>query len=234
MAELIGIVGGPGTGKSSSILPNEELDIKGLNPKKTVLINIAGKGLPMKGWKKFYTEFEGKTGNFRVSDNSEDIVKMLEYIDNNRPDIINIVLDDSQYIMGFEYMDKALRQDWFKFNEIGKHMFDIFKKARTLRSDIKVFILTHSDEIQQDLVTVRKMKTVGKLLDNSIDLEGMFTVDLYTNVLWHRKEQKSEYRFVTNKTEDYPAKSPYGMFKDLYIPNDLGFVSDKVDEFYNG
>ena len=138
-----------------------------------------------------------------------------------------------QFIMGFEFMNRAMETGFAKFNIIGKKMFDVLNTARLLRDDIKVFALTHSEEIQKDFDTIRKMKTLGKLLDSAITLEGLFTVLLYTHTEWDDKAEKSTYHFITNKTGEYPSKSPYGMFRNIKIPNDLGYVSEKVDEYNN-
>jgi len=234
MSELIGVVGGTGTGKSTAVLGNEQLSIKGLDPKETVIINVSGKPLPKKGWKKLYTEFKGETGNYLVTDNSAKIMKALEFINKNRPEITVIVIDDLQYIVGFEYMRKALEKGYDKFSAMGKHLFDVVETGRQLREDLKVFVLTHSEEIQKDFETVRKMKTFGKMFDQNITLEGLFTTILYTHTEWDDKENKGNYYFITNRTADYPAKSPVGQFDDIQIPNDLGYVVDKINEYNNG
>lgn len=232
---LVGVVGATGTGKSAAIFGNKELGIEGLNPTETFLINIADKPLPIKGWNKHYTEFMGeKGGNYLSTNSPELIVKAMSIVNSSRPDIKNIVLDDMQYIMAFEFMSKALRKDWDKFNEIGKHMFDVLNAARSLREGMKFFALTHPEEVQKKggFDTSLKMKTVGKMVDQFITLEGLFLVVLYTDVVWHEKEEKADYRFITNKTNDYPGKSPYGMFDNIAIPNDLGYVVRKIDEYY--
>lgn len=233
MSELIGIVGPSGCGKSTSIFKNEAIGIKGLDPAETVLINVAGKPLPFKGWKKMFTDFKGDTGNHLITDKADKIVKALIYINENRPEVKNIVIDDSQYIMGFKFIDKAMEKGYDKFNLLAKEYLAVLNTGRSLREDLKVFILTHSEEIYKDFEVVRKMKTLGKMLDQAITLEGLFTVLLYTHSTWDEKEAKAHYYFVTNKTSEYPSKSPIGMFDDIYIPNDLGYVADKIDEFNN-
>lgn len=75
------------------------------------------------------------------------------------------------------------------------------------------------------------MKTVGKMINDYLTLEGLFTVILYSRVT--NDNNKIQYQFITNNDGQYPGKSPYGMFKELYIKNDLGYVSEKIDE-YNG
>jgi hypothetical protein len=77
------------------------------------------------------------------------------------------------------------------------------------------------------------MKTVGAMVDAYLTLEGLFTVVLYTTVN-KVGDNKINYQFVTNNDGKYPAKSPYGMFKDIYIQNDLGFVSDSIDKYNEG
>lgn len=68
--------------------------------------------------------------------------------------------------------------------------------------------------------------------DAYITPEGKFEIVLYGKTLFDNKEKKSVRVFVTNFDGEYPSKSPVGMF-DLYIPNDLGYVIDKVEEYYN-
>lgn len=232
MSELIGIVGATGTGKSTAIMQDPELGITGLDPETTFIINIANKPLPFKGWKTIFTPLtkEGK-GNILNSDNPSDILKTLDYIDKVRTDIKHIVIDDFQYILAFEFMAKALEKGYEKFSIMAKNAFDILNKGRKLREDLKVFVLTHSEEYQKDFETVRKMKTIGKLLDDKVTLEGLFTVLLYTHSEWDDKAEKGTYFFITNRTNDYPAKSPVRMFDSIKIPNDLGYVSNKINEY---
>ena len=225
MSELIGIVGEPGTGKSTAI--------RTLNPKETAIISCIGKPLPVKGWKKNYTPFKGTEGNFFISDLANEIIKCMVHISDKREDIKNIVVDDWQYTMSNEYMKRASEKGFEKFTEIGRNAWSVLNKSKSLREDIKVFILTHSDTQPGEFGAppVIKIKTIGKLLDDKINPAGLFSVLLYTDV--NKKENgEMEYRFITNNDGHYPAKSPMEMFKDLYIPNDLGFVVKTIDEYY--
>jgi predicted amino acid-binding ACT domain protein len=232
MSELIGIVGPSGAGKSTSIFKNESIKIEGLPVEETFIINIASKPLPLRGWRKVFIPIDGKgEGNILASDDSAKIISALKFVSNNRPDIKYIILEDYQYVMAFEFMAKALEKGFEKFSVLAKHAFDILNTARTLRENLQVFVLTHSEEIQKDFETVRKMKTIGNLLDSKITLEGLFNVLLYTHTEWDDKSQKGHYYFITNRTNDYPSKSPIGMFDDIQIPNDLGYVSAKINEY---
>jgi len=233
MSELVGVVGATGSGKSTSIFPSKDLGIIGLDHEKTILISVAGKPLPMKGWKTIYTSMKGNEGNLLVTDDANKIIKALIYISESRPEIKTVVIDDFQYLLAFEFMAKALEKGFDKFSIMAKHAFDVLNVGRSLREDLMVFVLTHSDEIQRDFETIRKMKTIGRLLDDKITLEGLFTVLLYSHTEWDDKAEKGSYFFVTNRTNDYPAKSPVGMFENIMIPNDLGFVASKIVEYNN-
>jgi len=230
MAEFIGIVGPSGTGKSTSYGQVPELDIKGLDPKTTVVINVAGKSLPFRGWKKNYTEFKGKNGgNYIATADYATIVKAIGVISNDRPEIKNIVLEDAQYIMAFEFMNRAGETGYKKFSDIGVHFNAIRNAVMNSRDDLKVYALWHPEVDNEGKMS---MKTVGKMVNDYLTPEGLFTIVLYSKV--DTKDKKAEYHFITNNDGNYPAKSPVGMFEELEIPNDLGFVEGKVDEYYNG
>lgn len=111
-------------------------------------------------------------------------------------------------------------------------MFDVINAGISMPGDKNFFLLTHSDEDNG----VMKMKTIGKLLDEKIVLAGLFTYVLYTVV--KNTPKGTEYYFATNRTVDdryvqIPAKSPIGVFKDILIPNDLGLVLQKIEEYEN-
>lgn len=225
----IAIVGKSGTGKSSSYGQFPTLNIKGLDPKETAIINVAGKDLPFKGWKKLYSGKISDGGNYVETSDAASISQAIKFISDKRPEIKNIVLDDGQFIMAFEFMAKAKQTGYGKFADIGVNMGKVVDAAKNTRSDLKVYFLWHPEN---DREVGYKMKTVGAMLDNYITLEGLFTVILYTKVS-KGMDNKPKYEFVTNHDGEYPAKSPIGLFDDLYIPNDLGLVSDMIDKYNN-
>lgn len=106
------VLAASGFGKSTSLGEIPELNIKGLNPKETFLITATNKGLPFRGWTKNYVHVpQGeapKTGNFLISNNGDEIRKNMEYFIKNRPDIVNYVIDDANYVMQDYYMDNSL------------------------------------------------------------------------------------------------------------------------------
>jgi len=132
--------------------------------------------------------------------------------------------------MGFEYFDKADEKGFDKFTSIGKNGAMPLIKAIDLRDDLKVFVLTHAEEISENFKPKRKIKTIGKLVDNSLTMEGLFTIVLFTDTS-RNDDGTINYRFQTNNDGTCTAKSPEGMF-DEYIENDLGLVAKSVDEYY--
>lgn len=90
----IAIVGKSGTGKSTSYGNFPDLNIEGLNPKETVVINVSGKDLPFRGWMKKYTGKISEGGNYFESSDAVKIANAIDHISNKRPDIKNIVIDD--------------------------------------------------------------------------------------------------------------------------------------------
>ena len=103
----IAIVGESGTGKSSSFGIIPEIGVNGLNPKTTAIFNVAGKDLPFRGWKKHYNGKLTDGGNYLESSDATQIAKAINYISESRVDIKNIVIDDAQYVLAFEFMRKA-------------------------------------------------------------------------------------------------------------------------------
>jgi len=221
-SKLVGIVGATGTGKSSSI--------KHLNPEETYIINVAKKELPFKGSEKLYN-VENK--NYKEVDDANEISRLLKTISDKAPHIKNIIIEDSNYIMGFNIVAKATEIGFTKFSIMARDMVDLFRTARQLRDDITVFYLTHPEEIMDggDVIGY-KIKTAGKLIDNQVLLEGLLTVCLYTSVE-ETKDGSAIYSFVTNRYKKMPAKSPAGMFNDVKIPNDLQLVVNTLNEYYN-
>jgi len=226
----IAIVGKSGTGKSTSYGHIPELGIKGLNPKTTVIINVSGKDLPFRGWVKMYTGHPKDGGNYLETSDADIIAKSIKGISDTRPDVTDIIIDDGQFIMSFEFMRRAKENGYGKFSDIGVNIAKIAEASRNTRKDLKVYFLWHPEE---DKETGFKMKTIGKMVDDYLTLEGLFSVILYTNVS-KGADNKIQYQFVTNNDGKYPAKSPVGMFKDIYIPNDLSVVSELIDQYNHG
>lgn len=221
-SKLVGIVGSTGTGKSTAI--------KHLNPEETYIINVAKKELPFKGSEKLYN-VENK--NYKEVDDANDISRLLKTLSEKATHIKNIIIEDSNYIMGFSMVEKAEEVGFRKFSIMAKDMVDLFRTARKLRDDITVFYLSHPETIEDSGEIIGyKIKTAGKMIDNQVLLEGLLTVCLYT-LVEENKDGTASYQFVTNRYRKMPAKSPDGMFDQIKIPNNLQLVVDTLNEYYN-
>ena len=220
-SKLIGVVGQTGTGKSTSI--------KHLNPAETYIINVAKKELPFKGAEKLYN---AELKNYKEVDDANEISRLLKTISEKAPHIKNIVIEDCNYIMGFNIISKATEVGFTKFTLMARDMVDLFREARRLRDDIKVFYFTHPETIEDGGEIIGyKIKTAGKMIDNQILLEGLLTMCLYTFVE-DSKDGSATYNFLTNRFRKFPAKTPDGMFSDVKIPNNLQLVVDTIDAYY--
>ena len=219
-SKLIGIVGETGTGKSTAI--------KHLNPEETYIINVAKKELPFKGSEKLYST-ENK--NYKEVDDPVKVTRLLRTLSEKAPQIKNIVIEDSNYLMGFRMVDKATETGFTKFSVMAKDMVDMFRTARTLRDDLVIFYFSHPETIEDSGEIIGyKIKTAGKLIDNQVLLEGLLTVCLYTNV--EDTKDGANYSFLTNRYRKRPAKSPDGMFEEIKVPNNLQLVKDAIVEYY--
>lgn len=221
-SKLIAIVGPSGSGKSTSI--------KSLDPKETFIINVARKELPFRGAEKMYNKDKK---NYMEVDDLQQITALLGTINEKAPHIKNIIMDDAIYTMSFLMMKKANEVGYAKFTNLAKDVTSMLTTARRLRDDLKVFYLTHSENVEDEgRIVGQKIKTIGKMLDNQVVLEGLFTIALYTHID-EDKEGNATYHFVTNRWKNYPAKSPMGMFEETLIDNDLQNVVNIIDSYYN-
>lgn len=221
-SKLIGIVGATGTGKSTSI--------KHLNAEETYIINTAKKELPFKGADKLYN---AEKRNYKEVDEITEITRLLKTISEKAPHIKNVVIEDSNYMMAFRMADKATEVGYTKFTILARDMVELFREARKLRDDMKIFYFTHPETIEDSGEIIGyKMKTSGKMLDNQITLEGLFTICLYTHVE-ENKDGSVSYYFITNRFKKYPAKSPEGMFNEIKVDNNLQKVVDTINDYYN-
>lgn len=226
MAELLAIVGESGSGKTTSI--------RNLDPEHTFIISTTGKRPGIKGANKKYPTFtvaDGKiSGNFFATSNVDKIGQMLQIIDKKMPHITTVVIDDYQYVMGFEAMDRAKEKSYDKFTDMAQHAYQVLKTAMNMRDDLYVVVSTHSENTGDRVNPYNKMKTLGKMLDSVITLEGLFTYVLFTTIQ-RDDDNKSSYKFITNSDGTCTAKTPMGLFEDTYIDNDLDAVIRRIKEY---
>jgi adenylate kinase family enzyme len=221
MSQAIAIVGPSGSGKSTSI--------RTLDPKETYIINVANKALPFQGWKGKYNK-ENK--NITTAIKGEDVLNIVKLISEKASHIKYIVIDDAQYVLADEFMRKANEKGYDKFTSMAKHLYDLISPSThaSLREDLYVFFLFHDDKGEDN---TRRIKSIGKLLNEKITIEGLFTIVLFTDVE-HDAKSGNKYYFVTQTDGNTTAKSPAGMFSERLIPNDLQFVVNSITKYENG
>lgn len=131
-----------------------------------------------------------------------------------------------------EYMNRAKEIGFQKFTDMGKNLYDIANLHTKLRDELTVVYVNHPEDTVDAFGDKKtKAKTVGKLVDNVVTLEGLFTVVLYTKV--KKGKEGMDYLFSTQNDGSNTCKSPRGMFDSIEIPNDLAYVVDKMNEYYN-
>lgn len=204
------ILGESGTGKTCSL--------RNLDPAKTLLIQPVRKPLPFpsKGWKE--ARVAGDGGNIFVSDDPRKIAAVMS----KAPHEI-IVLDDWQYILANMFMKRRNEKSFDKFTEIGGAGFDLALMASALENHKRVYVLAHT---QTDDFGKVRIKTLGKLLDDKVVVEGMFTTVLRTHV------ENGKYLFQTHNSGLDTVKSPMGMFASDLVDNDLAEVDKTICEYY--
>ena len=204
------ILGESGTGKTCSL--------RNLDPKNTLLIQPVRKPLPFRSTGGKEIKQKGDGNNILVCSNPQAIINCM-----HASPFDVIVVDDWQYILASMYMAARNVKGFDKFTEIGGAGFDIAKAASELGENKRVYVLAHttSDEFGNT-----RIKTLGKLLDDKIVVEGMFTTVLRTHV------ENGRYLFSTQNSGSDTVKSPMGMFSEQYIENDLAAIDRVICDYY--
>ena len=196
------ILGESGTGKSTS-LRNFAAD-------EVAVINVAGTPLP----------FRNKLNVWKCDDYAKIRAAMLK-----RPDVPAFVIDDAQYLMANEFMRRSDERGYDKFTEIAKNFWSLVLETVTQKMPDNqiVYFLMHTDTADDGRV---RAKTIGKMLNEKITLEGLFTIVLRTNV------SDGIYTFRTVNSGSDTVKAPMGMFSASEIDNDLKAVDTVIREYY--
>ena len=199
MGVAVLILGASGSGKSTSL--------RNFKRGEVCVLNVAGKPLPFRG-------------NLDVVNNAtyESIWATLK-----DGEFKSYVVDDSQYLLAFEMFDRAKETGYGKFTDIALRFRNMISYvARNTSPDTIVYFLHHTEETDSGKI---KAKTVGKMLDNQLTVEGLFSTVLLATT------DGMNYKFVTQSDGTTTAKSPMGMF-GKEIDNDLKFVDDTIREYW--
>lgn len=205
------LLGESGTGKTASL--------RNLKPEDTLLIQVVKKPLSFrsKNWTYFNKE-TNPTGNIFVTDNSAQIINIA-----GKTKRKIIVIDDFQYLLANEFMRRSDERGFDKFTEIGKSAWNVMNAVNALSDDVTVYIPWHTETTDQGKT---KAKTIGKLLDDKITVEGLFTIVMRTQV------DNGEYFFRTKNSGSDTVKTPMGLFEQDLIDNDLAVIDAKIREYY--
>ena len=183
--------------------------MKNFNEDEICLISVQKSLLP---FRKKFTETV-------VTDKYSEIIKAIKATKKKV-----IIIDDTQYLMCNEVMRRAAEGGYDKFTESAQNFWSVVvQEVNNLPSDVIVYLLCHT---ATDENGVEKMKTIGKLVDEKITPEGLFTIVLKTAV------SDGNYAFVTQNNGKDTVKSPEGMFSTYAINNDLKYVDEKIRNYY--
>jgi hypothetical protein len=221
------VYGPSGSGKSRAI--------KNLIPQNTGIISSDMKPLPFKGWKSNYVTV--------LNDSKKPDLLKSNYIETRKPasvlavmktwekrnDIHTIVWDTMTHVIINRFMTDP-NVDWDFYKILAREIYEILDYTGKMKTD--VIIIGHSDT-KFDANSGKKIdaiRTIGKLLDEKVDIASLFTTVLTTNIE-RDSNGVSHYYFVTQSDGTSLAKSPEGMF-ELQIENDYNFVLQKIHEYY--
>lgn len=204
------ILGESGSGKSASL--------RNFDPDKVGVFNVAGKPLPFRKKLNVVSTVKNPDGGFRRVDYG-DILKALA-----RGKVKSYVIDDSQYLMAFEELDRAKETGYNKFTEMALNFSGLVRYIiNNLPPDVIVYFLHHVETTEQGKV---KAKTVGKMIDSKLTLEGLFSIVLLCEA------SNDGHHFITQSDGYTTAKSPMEMF-EKEIDNDLAMVDATIREYWN-
>lgn len=206
------ILGSSGSGKSTAM--------RNLAPAETLLIQAVRKPLPFKSkdWRAFDKD-NNPGGNVFVTDQWDQIIKIAS---KTRRKVI--VIDDFQYVLANEFMRRSEEKGFDKFTEIGRHAWEVITALSNLPEDVRVYVLSHTQEDDNGRV---KMKTIGKMLDEKITPEGLFTIVLRSGT------SDNTFYFATRNNGSDTTKAPIGLFDDERIDNDLAAVDAAIVDYYD-
>lgn len=240
MAKTIVCVGNTSSGKTSAAFPNKKLGIKGLNPSETFFISVQKNELPMKGWKKKYTLFtkENQNGNLLISDNVNVVNSIINFVSNSRLDIKYLVLDDWSYLASNEYFRRSKEKGFDKFVDFGNIIFSTIQTCLKARPDLYIFITCHPEATKNPITgeEMYKIKTIGQTIDSKYTVEGAFNYVLFADSESRETEEETlevNKYFITQSNGSTTAKTPAGVFDELRIPNDFGYIVDKIEQYEN-
>ncbi len=213
MALPVLIIGRSGSGKTYSL--------KRFNPDEVGVISVEKGRLPFRSEIKpiRIPRFEASA---EVNTYAQANAAKYSWIESviRKAKVKSIVIDDSQYLMVNELFDRAAEKGYDKYTQMAANFRNLIHGINNIDDDDKIVYFLHHSETDSD--GREKVKTIGKMLDEKLTVEGCFDIVLYCQ----------DHKFFTQSNGQSTAKSPEGMF-DLEIPNDLKSVDCIIRDYYN-
>lgn len=229
MSNVICLAGLSNTGKSTSL--------KYLEPSETFIVSCTNKQLQIPGFRKKYIkvsiEDNKLVGNWLISNDYARIAKILKVVSQSRPDIKTVVIDDLNYLLSNEIMSSAEEKGFEKFTRQAKNYYDIINNAQNLRDDLTVVMISHIINDGTDMEPFWKLYTSGKMLDKTVNLDGLFSYIIYTDKYVDENDEV-QYRFMTRTNGNDTCRSVAGCFADKYIEPNMKLVIDTINKFESG
>lgn len=194
------LIGKSGSGKSASLRNFKKDEI--------AIANVLGKPLPFK------TDLEApKVDDYNI---------ILKAIQNTNKKVI--VIDDANYLITNEFMNKSSVKGFDKYNEMGNNFFNLINGIKNIEGGKTVYLIMHEDTDEEGNV---KPKTIGKLLDDKVNIQGMFTICIRAMF------DNGNYIFRLKTNGQDCVKTPIGLFEEDQMENDLKKVDEKIREYYD-
>lgn len=213
MAKLIGIMGEPGSGKSTSL--------RNLKPEETFYCDCDGKGLNWRGWRNQYSEDKK---NYVKTSFPQIIIKYLDNIAEKAPHIKYFIVDTVNNLMVSDEMRRCREKGYDKWVDLASVIWDLVDKPSSLRDDLTVILLFHTQTEMTDLgYEFTRIKTNGRKTEKN-------NIDSKFNWLLRSVKQDGQYMFETT-SHNSTARTPLDAFQDEYIPNDILEVLKVMEEF---
>lgn len=203
------ILGESGSGKSASLRNFKKGDVG--------VMNVAGKPLPFK------TDIVPYNVSKKAKEKNTDRYTLIKSVI-QRSSVNAFVIDDSQYLMAFDSFDKAKETGYGKFTDMAVSFEKLIEFCiNEIEDDKTVYFLHHCETTDTGK---QKAKTIGKMLDSQLTIEGLFAIVLFCVT------DGQTHKFITQSDGTTTAKSPMEMF-ETEIDNDLKFVDERIREYYN-